>query len=333
MTRQQITQSLIARGTIVRQRVNRYTIVRTYSGYNFGAHEFTRDEILEMFANNRTGSDSDWYLLTREPNFPERFRVSDSRPQLVPDSQAHPQPVPVFRTISRDSYHSNGSGTGRYGIDEALRAIPADADGVKRSYGLEWEINRLDPQQEDKLARLLDTLPRHFTERDGSLGSSGVEIIFLPMSKAQYIDTFTKLQAFCRENRVDMNNTGAHTTFGVSNSQILSSAVNSDLQVRLNRIALAVKAASTRRAIKRVFGRDFTGYARLPSSTTYVEHSNAWSASRGTSAYELRLINWEADVNKVVNFMEATQFVFYRPFTARDFMAIFEAMGADVSEA
>ena len=231
-----------------------------------------------------------------------------------------------LRTITRERYHSNGNGIGRTGIDRALGSIAVDADGVRRSYGLEWEINRLTEVQEDKLARLLDTLPAHFTERDGSLCDSGVEIIFLPMSKDVYIDTWTKLKTFCVDNHIDMEGTGAHTTFGVNNSEIRD---EDDLQIRLNRAALAIKASSTQSAIKRLFGRDFTGYARLPNSTTHREHSIAISASRGRAAFELRLCNWQADVVKLVEFLEKIEFVFHRTFTAQDFINIFTLMGSD----
>lgn len=233
------------------------------------------------------------------------------------------EPRLVLRTIERNCYHSCGNGTSRRGVTEALRAIPLSGDGIRRSYGLEWEIYALDAQQEDKLARLLDTLPSHVTERDGSLSHTGVEIIFLPMSEEKYKATFKALQTFCRENHVDMNNTGAHTTYGVSNSHV----EERDLQIRLNRIAMAVKAGSIQRNIKRLFGRDFTSYAHLPRSLTEFDHSQAWSASRGTSAYELRLVNWEADVNRLVEFIQATEFVFNRVFTAQDFLNIFTILG------
>lgn len=233
-----------------------------------------------------------------------------------------------LRHIERNSYHSAGSGTGRTGVERALADIALDTDGVRRSYGLEWEINDLNEAQEDKLATLLDTLPKHFTERDGSLSRTGVEIIFLPMSKQVYIDTWTKLKTFCVDNRIDMEGTGAHTTFGVNNSEIRN---EDDLQIRLNRVALAIKATSTQGAIKRLFGRDFTSYARLPNSTTHREHSIAISASRGRSAFELRLCDWQANVVKLVEFLEKIEFVFHRTFNAQDFINIFTIMGSDCS--
>ena len=79
-------------------------------------------------------------------------------------------------------------------VDEALRRIPEDADGVRRSYGLEYEIYSLTREQESDLADLLDTLPPHVTEKDASLSSSGVEIIFEPMAKAELIKVVKKLR-------------------------------------------------------------------------------------------------------------------------------------------
>ena len=101
---------------------------------------------------------------------------------------------------------------------EALERIPLDIDGVRRSYGLEYEIYSLTETQEDKLAKLLDTLPPHITESDGSLRESGVEIVFEPMSEAIYRETFLKLKQFVIQNDISMENTGAHTTYGVNNA-------------------------------------------------------------------------------------------------------------------
>ena len=124
-----------------------------------------------------------------------------------------------------------------------------------------------------------------------------------------------------------MDGTGAHLTYGVSNA----SCTQDDLQIRINRIALAVKSASTQGAIRTVFGRDFTNFAALPSSTTTRGHSNAWSASRGSSAYELRLCAWRGDIDKITEFVHETEFVFNRTFTASDFINIFRIMGSSCS--
>lgn len=272
------------------------------------------------------GSGIRWYTSSS----PESLYNSGFRYYVGSNSRTIFRQKEVLRTITRNSYHGFGSGTSRHGVDAALARIPMDADGVRRSFGLEWEIYSLTPLQEDRLARLLDILPAHFTERDGSLSSSGVEIIFLPLSATEYIDTWTKLQNFCRDTHVDMEGTGAHTTYGVSNSTITD--IDQELQVRLSRIALAVKSVSTQQTIKRVFGRDFTGYACLPNERLCrCDHTLAWSASRGNSAYELRLCSWEGNANKIVAFMKATEFIFTRPFVAQDFINIFTIMGSGCS--
>lgn len=255
---------------------------------------------------------------------------SGSHARFVEDTVA--EEISVQR-LNRRRYHSSGSGVGRKGVEEALARIANDDDGVRRSYGLEWEIYSLTSQQESALVSLLETLPSHVTEQDGSLSSSGVEIIFNPMSEEVFKDTWNKLQTFCRDNHVEMRGTGAHTTFGVSNSTIRDM---DDLQIRLSRCALAVRAVALQSKIKEVFGRDFTnrsGYAHLPdTSLRYREHSNAFSASRGTSAFECRLCAWEGKVDKIVQFLRTIEFVFTRTFTAQDFIKIFEIFGSDCSQ-
>lgn len=251
---------------------------------------------------------------------PMNYSPSRLETQNGPQPVATPTPAAPLRTIHRYRYHSQDRN-----ITNALERIARDADGVRRSYGLEWEIYSLTTNEEHKLAQLLDTLPPHTTEADASLSSSGVEIVFEPMGKQAYITTFKALQAFTTENAISMSNTGAHTTYGVSNS----TTHPQDLQIRLNRLALAVKSVGTQRAIRKLFGRDFSSYCSLPTSTTTSHHSNAFSASRGTSAWECRLINWEADVNKVIDFLAATEFAFQRPVQAQDFMKVFKALGSD----
>lgn len=335
MTLQTAMARLIAEGSIERVRVNRYRIHGSRRVRNLGlvyeqGRLFTRDEIAERFLFRYPSGNLVW----AEPSqVPLGFRITtDSTTQdadfVTRRMFREPEPAPALRTIQRDSYHSHGDGTHRIGLEEALRAIPADADGVRRSFGLEWEISSLSPAQEDKLARLLDTMPPHFTERDASLGSTGVEIIFLPLGKDKYIEVWNRLQRFCREEHVPMTGTGAHTTYGVSNANVTCN----DLKIRLNRIALAVRAVGTQDAIKNLFGRNFTGYAHLPSAQlSSQDHSSAFSASRGTSAYELRLCNWEGKVEKIVEFMKATEFIFNRTFRAQDFMEIFRILGSDCS--
>lgn len=325
MTLATIVNRLKAEGSIEPVRVNRYVLNETARVRSLGLQvyisgdvkkEYTLQEIHSMFA---------------VPYGSEYTFRTAARPSFIHEQApaASAEPAYVYRTITRECYHDSGSGTSRRGVLEALEQIPLDEDGVRRSFGLEWEINALNREQEDKLARLLDTMPRHFTERDASLTSRGVEIIFLPLSREKIIEVFTTLQNFCRENRVDMDGAGAHITYGVSNAHVSES----DLQIRINRIALSVKAACTQREIRSVFGRDFTSYASLPRSTTERGHSNAWSASRGNSAYELRLCHWQGDINKITEFMVKTEFVFNRTFRAQDFMEIFRIMGSDASEA
>lgn len=336
MTLATLTNRLMAEGTIVRERVNRYSIQRSIRARNLDLRVgtiVTLNQVHQIFAVQE-GSDYRFRRLDERAEIPFVFR-NPATSFTTHDAEfttrrlfAESEPAPVLRRITRDSYHSHGDGIRRNGIEEALRAIPAESDGVRRSYGLEWEIYSLTEQQEDKLARLLDTLPRHFTERDGSLGTTGVEIIFLPLGRAKIKEVWNTMQRFCRENNICMDNTGAHLTYGIDDSEIHNV---SDLQIRLNRVALAIKATSTQQAIKSVFGRDFTGYACLPNSTTSSGHSMSFSASRGTSAYELRLCNWQGDIEKITAMMDAIEFVFHRTFRAQDFMKIFEIMGANCS--
>lgn len=227
-------------------------------------------------------------------------------------------PRDVLRTIRRYGYHSQSRN-----VQAALDRITADSDGVKRSFGLEYEINYLTATQEDKLARLLDNLPAHTAERDGSLSSAGVEIIFEPMGEADLKKTWKTLTEFVNMNSVDMGGTGAHITYGVSNS----TSTRYDIQIRANRLALAVKSISTVQTLRRVFGRDFSGYCELPRTLTANHHTNAFSlAGRNSTCWECRLINWKADIDVVVQFLTATEAMFHRPFNSQDFMAIFNIL-------
>lgn len=223
------------------------------------------------------------------------------------------------RTISRNRYRSMPRR-----VEEALSRIPYDEDGVRRSYGVEYEINRLTPEQESDLAYLLDTLPPHVTETDGSLSSSGVEIVFEPMTKAELIRVVKTLRKFVVSRGVNMDGTGMHITFGVSNS-IVSCG---DLTIRMNRLALAIKAVSTQQEIKRVFGRDFTDYARLPRNLTDITRYRAFNV-RNHSAVECRLVRWNCNIEKMMELLEASMVLFRRPFEAADFIKLFEFMGSN----
>ena len=316
MTLATIVNRLKAEGTITQVRVNRYRVNDTIRATALEVNReplYTLSQIHSLFAE-----------LVSPGNYRFKMPTYRSRVESTTPPPAQTATPSELRRIRRGAYHSTGSGETRLGVGDALAAIPLDSDGVRRSFGFEWEINALSPVQEDALARLLDTLPTHVAERDGSLSSTGVDLVFMPMSKATLIRTFKTLQSFCRDNNVDMDRTGAHLTYGVSNSSVVRVQ---DLQVRLNRVALAVKACAIKRNIEKVFGRDFTGYAHLPSDTTTSDHSNAWNASRGTDAYELRLCSWRGDIEKIVEFVIATESVFQRPFNRSDFLRIFDIMG------
>ena len=234
------------------------------------------------------------------------------------------QEMPL-RTIQRLSYHS-----GERNYDEYISRVQPDDDGVRRTFGLEYEVYTLNQQQESKLAYLLDTLPAHVTERDGSLGSNGVEIVFMPMSASDYVTTVKKLEQFIREENIQMsyNNeddgAGMHTTYGVSNAE----ATKEDLQIRLNRYALALAALSTKPRIKQIFGRTFGRYRELPRYTMQMDHSNAFSCNgRPRTCWECRLPNWKANPEDLVKFFRITETAFHRPFNASDFDKLYDLLG------
>lgn len=278
-------------------------------------------------SNTRRGryfvSGSEWLSRAQMLN---RFYIPVGSRWGVGTSEQIETPVQpeVLRTIRRLGYHR-----GERNVLEALERIPLDIDGVRRSYGLEYEIYSLDETQEDKLAKLLDTLPPHITESDGSLRESGVEIVFEPMSEAIYRETFLKLKQFVIQNDISMENTGAHTTYGVNNAM----SSKKDIQIRLNRYALAIKSVALQRNIESMFGRDFSSYCQLPQTTLADHHSNAFSNNgRNSTCWEMRLMNWKADIEKVIELFKITETVFYRPTNANDFIKIFNLMGADTSE-
>lgn len=238
---------------------------------------------------------------------------------IASDSDASDARRPL-RTITRYSYQSQ-----RRNVEEALERIPFDADGVRRSYGIEYEINSLSREEESELAYLLDTLPPHVTERDGSLSSSGVEIVFEPLGKEDAISVVKTLGEFVRRKGIDMRNTGMHITFGVSNSQVDTS----DLIIRTNRLALAVKAAGLKTEIVKLFGRDFTNYARLPESLNDTIRHRAFRV-RSRHCWENRLVTWNCDIERVMEFFSIAEVLFHRPFQAEDFMRVFELLGSSV---
>lgn len=238
-------------------------------------------------------------------------------------NQSRPQ-----RRINRDYYHS-----GSRNYEPYISAVPVDEDGVRRTFGLEYEIYQLTLAQESDLAYLLDTLPPHITERDGSLGSNGVEIIFMPMGREQYIQTVKKLREFVEGHHVIMQadsdrQAGMHTTYGVSNAE----ATEEDLQIRLNRFALAIMALGRKEVITNLFGRYFGNYRELPRSTTHNTHSNAFSTNgRPRTCWECRLPSWKANPEKLVEFFRITESAFHRAFNSEDFEAMFNLLGRDTS--
>lgn len=247
---------------------------------------------------------------------PRRYKLNNRAIAEVSQAVVDPGRPRPMRTISRAPYHSS-----QRNISEALARIPADEDGVVRSYGLEYEINYLTGQQESDLAYLLDTLPPHATERDGSLTSNGVELVFEPMGEQDLIKTVNKLNDFINTSDVNMHNTGMHITYGVNNS----TASLSDLNIRLNRLAYAVASVITQPESDRIFGRRWNSYAAIPTHITYRNRYHAFSP-RNESAWECRLVHYRADIERIVKFFKTTETVFYRPFNVEDFVAVFNVL-------
>ena len=242
--------------------------------------------------------------------------------QVFDNAQIESRPI---RSIDRSTYHTHQR---HANIDQLLAEIPYDDDGVRRSYGIEYEIYSLTMAQESDLAYLLDTLPNHSTEEDGSLSSGGVEIVFDPLSKTDAIKTINTLNAFVRENNINMNGTGMHITYGVSNM----SSRSSDITIRLNRLAYAIAAVGLKSNIETIFGRTFNNYACIPQGVIDRSRYNAFRV-RDTNSWECRLIKWNCDINKIMDFFKLTESVFYRPFTIEDFNEIFSFLGSEMSGA
>ncbi len=288
---------LLVVGAIERVRRGWYSIPVTETGALY-----RRDDILEIFGEEVAPGR---HVFKRDVVARYRQGASASRRRT--------------RTINRYRYQSQNRN-----VYDALERIAFDEDGVRRSYGIEYEIYSLNREQESELAYLLDTLPPHVTERDGSLSSTGVEIVFEPMNKELAIRTVKALRKFVDDNSVEMGGTGMHITFGVSNSEVSES----DLVVRTNRLALAVKSVGTQSAIRELFGRDFTDYARLPQSTVDRQRYRAFNV-RNRNAWEARLVKYNCNIEKVMKFFEVAEVLFHRPFEAQDFMKVFELLGAD----
>ena len=239
-----------------------------------------------------------------------------------------------LRRLNILSYGASNHGEQNTRIERALNRIAVDADGVRRSFGVEYEIYQMTARQQSDLAYLLDEMPSHSVHSDGSLGTGGVEVVFDPVDAATYIQIVKKLGQFVRDHNIRMesdsngNGAGMHTTYGVSNPE----ANKADLQIRLNRFALAVKAVGTQSAIKNLFGRDFGRYRILPTSTITNEHGNAFSTNgRPNCCWECRLISWRCNPEKLVEFFKATEVAFHRPVEAQDFVKVFEILGSNTA--
>lgn len=266
--------------------------------------------------------------------------------------EEHTRSTRPRRHLERGYYHQNGQGTSRHGLQQALNRIQTDSDGVKRSFGIEYEIYTLTAEQESDLCYLLDELPPCKPEMDGSLGTNGVELVFDPVGKDDYIRIVRTLRRFLEENRIYMpdgeagrSSAGMHTTYGVSNSH----ARDTDtirvggytvplIQARLNRISSLMKVCATKQQIKTIFGRYFTGYAQSSFSQgecnylRYNAHENSMSINGRApvdhiyTCWEFRLLYYKCDPEKVVDFFKATEWVFHRTMHVEDATAMLNAI-------
>lgn len=234
-----------------------------------------------------------------------------------------------LRYLAIDSYGDSNHGDQNYWVRQALLSIPNDADGIRRSFGLEFEIYELPTEQDTSdLAYLLDELPAHTCNHDGSLSSSGVEVVFAPMSADDYIRTVKTLRQFVEDHGIEMQDgdygAGMHTTYGVSNTE----STKEDMQIRLSRIGLMIKASMTRRQIIDKFGRDFGNYRLLPNANlSNFSHSLALSMNgRPNCCWEFRLPNYKADPEFLVNFFKVTEWIFHRPATGKDMYNLFNLL-------
>lgn len=255
------------------------------------------------------------------------------------------------RTLTRGYYHQYGNGTSRHGLQAALNRIAADSDGVKRSFGVEYEIYRLTPEQESDLCYLLDDLPPCKPEHDGSLSTNGVELVFDPVGKEDYIRIVRTLRTFIDEHGIYMlddttgQGAGMHTTYGVSNSHArttdtirVSGCTVPLIQARLNRVSSLMKVCATKQQIKDVFGRYFTSYAQSSFSQgedsylRYNNHSNSMSINGRApvndvyTCWEFRLPCYKCDPEKVVDFFKATEWVFHHTMHTEDVTAMLNVL-------
>lgn len=224
--------------------------------------------------------------------------------------------TPVLKKLHKMSYQSQARN-----VEQAISRIQADNDNVKRTFGLEWEIYSLTAQQEHNLCNLLETLPAHCTESDGSLSSSGVEIVFEPMNKTTFLTVWNKLKEFTNQHNIDMNGTGAHITYGVSNSTV----EQSDLNIRLNRIGTAIHSVLQQSEIREIFGRLPNNYAALTLNVTDT-NKYRFAKARNANCFELRLVNHAANITKVMTLLSAMELAFNSRFGKESFIAIANAV-------
>lgn len=229
-----------------------------------------------------------------------------------------PRACKVYRRIEREEYHSAPRD-----YDTALSKIAPDADGIVRSWGIEYEIYGLSQDQEDALVDILLDMPDHVIEWDASLSHTGLEIIFMPMSFQQAYRVVLTLNRFVTDYRVQMDarssEAGMHITYGISKA----SSSLTQMQGRLNRIAFMLSSVLFPSQIEAKFGRSFGEYREMPYSITTMLHSNAFSvASREGHCWECRLPNWKLDMRFIRRFFKEVEWVFNRPPKEEDFVSL-----------
>lgn len=250
-------------------------------------------------------------------------------------------------SLGQDRYHhfADDNDYKNY-VKECLERIPLDTDGVRRSYGLEYEIYSMTFNERSDLSYLLRHLPKCHPENDGSLGPGGVELVFDPMGEEDYINTIKNLKEFIEIHNIkmkgDSTEAGMHTTFGVSNSECRNQENEYEngtpfIQIRLNRITAMMHIAGKKDNIRNTFGRYF-GYYRhssleLGGANGFIRvdtHENAMSIHGRDpvdgifTCYEFRLPNWQADPEKLVKFFKATEWIFHREWKPSDMLALEE---------
>lgn len=243
-------------------------------------------------------------------------------------------PYTTYKRMYRGEYHS----ISRKKFDDYLNAIPYDSDDIRRSYGLEYEIYHLNEWQTHCLTLLTPILPYHIVEKDGSLGYTGLEMIFAPMDREYLKATVNILHKFVKLLNIDMQNTGMHITYGLKykdndkqqlaedegTSYQFSSSTN-NIQLRLNRLIFTLCATATHDQLVSIFGRTFNNYALMPSRTSdwgrYLAMTNS---NRKGTVFEFRLPKYNCKIDKVVEFLKLTDFVYERGLNKDDLLKIYD---------